>query len=1558
MVHLVFSVFLHHGYGHLLIELKRDYVEDRFSTRSIRIGPKVHKNKNIGDKWGLQYHKAVQDVVFSQHCIPFMPTEPPASLSEEIVESGPLYVCRHCRDCFRFQSSFEDHNARHCWILGFWCRYCFDTVCIHPTKKGYTKCTACIQENSKKRAYLQTKSLNKYVRSGVIKVFYNQCQFINHMKMHRLSAVNMGDLMLIPLPLSMSNCDWSSEFEILCEALMEMAFLLRIHIIDWLKEHNLQDNWWKLINGKSSDANIKKIVNSYQGRQLFESYDKSTIDTFTNSNSFNTTYNINRNSPDIEFIDNDSMDKNINDYSADIISEKNIIENEDNPCTSADITFVDCGPTSHYFEPEIPMKRMRKQEVKSYRSANVIKMNNKITYKTFKDCNSDETNTIHENVIKKTTENNLSKFSNPSNITKTGVSTILDNSIKISIPFSATKNSIIKTNLNQSKQSLQTSKGNNKILNIQDPKNITIINQFPSHLISNQKIVLIGQDSCNVTSHSENELIVKKDSSNSVVDNNSSNTSTQKIFDSNVNKQDITEKIIINNGQKYVIRHIKSIIKDLKNSSNSSSVKNIAKVTKKLASKPNISKPIMLKSTNSNEIENGMQQTTLLPNNISLSPPLPSPSELSNKDSCVNKTIIMPKLQKMPPHLIPVSVMHSRYMSEIISLIKKENGDLYMDVKLVDRIAKESYLSVCDVITKYRREMFDEFHQIKSFELQKRLEHLQYVNDEMKHVLNFISLNVFQEKLRAVDTLKCILEECLRKSNQNVQREKRIDDVILNEWETKVDREHKCLSCNRHRKSESYIAGFSKLSENENNYCSCYKEVCHECQSYQGGISRFIAHQNFHKKKKPFTCPDCESKFKSPISLEVHTWTVCFHTLKKVTFGCKICEIDGFRDLESITRHFVIMHSNTRIGCEVCNRVFTSYNEYVQHYTKTHPPKTEQKPVRLVIYKLSNVILRCENYMPYLEKNPVIRKLVWFKCPFCQLITTDNKHVAMLLNTHLRNNHVEPLSKILSEKAFALIFGAKALVLKTERALLSGTMVVPKIVNTQTISSEIFERGSQNMEHIWPTNTNKVVNEGSQVMKNINDEENRQLLPKIVSVVSMNDLRSSKSEKAITKFLTETKTESNSPKSNNKEKTIKAKELDKDKKLIMNTSQIPEFEEKSSLIDTVRHIPNLPIVSNEQVLNSMFETTTDSRIKIVDIKTICKSNIEPLVSTEMCSTQKKEENASNMVPIPKPPPLTRIPQHLLKSIEVIKSKNKPTNDSINLSSKSLVADNSKVCTISLGSEKEEVIDYLCHLCNERINTSQFVMEAHFRKKHSDEYKVAIITPRLSRMSHDFINGGYKQFINNRKRKSDNTLPISKRKRRWTQRKHIEIKDTNPPVGLCVEQETAEDGEGNFICKKCGQQCSNMSNLREHIAANHRLKGRYLICLECGENFVVAPSLQMHLKAFHGIEDPINYMNQNPSYAPNLDSDLQTEEKTTVANQCYVCMAVFEDKAAVDKHLRVHGMAFLNRKRIEARNALEKKTTVGENKQNIKDSKETAKQDKPVETILEKISVSN
>lgn len=1444
--------------------------------------------------------------------------------------------------------------------------------------------------------------------------------------MHRLSSVNMGDLMLLPLPVNMSNNDWSSEFEVLCEALMERAFLLRIHIIDWLKLYGLQDNWWKLVNGKSNDNMINKIVNGYRGRQLFETYDKSTANMTMNFSSSN----VRKNSPDIEFIDDSSMGTNTNSYSANVISDKNSLENEDNPCTSTDITFVDCGPTPQYFEPEISVNYTHKKQIiipetKNCRLANTARMNSKTKNEAFKNHNSYETDMIHENAnaVKagdngsnknlveskdyvqqyKTVQSFVEKIAE-NNSSKTGISKISNNPIKISIPFPVKKNAITKTNLDHSEQSLQTLRANSKILTIQDPKSIaSIVRQLPLHL--NKKIVIIGQDSCNIVAHNENE-VTKEDSSISIVDY--SNT------DFNIKKEEITGKVVIRNGKKYLIKGTKNITNDPRSSSNLT-MRNAAKQP---TSEHNTSKSKLTSTNHSESVV--MEETASLHNNVSSLTPSPSPSELSSSSSCesnIKKTSIMPKLQKVPPHLISISAMHptQKYIFETISLIKEENGDLYMDIKVVDRITRESFRDVCDVIIKYRREMFNEFYQMNCLELKERIDHLQCVTEEMEQVLNFISDTVFKEKLRAVNTLQCILEECFNKYNQDAQ-DKKSNDVMLNEWETKVDPIYRCLLCNRFMKPKSYIAGFSKLPKNDNAYCSCYKQVCHICSSYQGTVSRFIAHQNFHKKSKPYICPDCDSKFDSATSLEVHTWTACFHTMRKLIFNCKICEIDGFKDLESITRHFVIMHSKTKVGCEDCFRVFSSYGEYVQHCAETHPSKMEQNPIRLVICKLSNVILRCENYMSYLGKYPGIRKLVWFKCPFCHLITTDNKHVATLMNTHIRNYHVESLSEIISKEAFTEIFGTEFL--KTEKGVfrrktvsfqsnentfandmptrfptmscLDGTMV-PKIINTRTISSEIFEHGSQDTEYLltWSTDTNEVVNESPQTMKKIDDKEKKEIMPKIINVRSINDLKPSRPQEAITKFSIKTKKKSNSPsvqvtietedgkvdpfvheetatelddnKSNSSEKTAKTKELDKgNNELTMNAFE----SEKPLLVDTVNVRVNSPIVSSKKVPNSTSKGSTDSCIKIVDFKKICKPDIQQFVTVEMRDIQMKGENASYMASMPKPPPLVKIPQHLLEPLEISEPENEPANGSKkSKSNKSLVRrviNKSKV-RIALGTDvqKEEGIDYLCHLCNERINTSYFVIQRHFREKHSDEYRVAVVTPQLSRMSSDFINGGYKQFINNKKRKSDSALFTTKRKRRWTPKKHVEMKDANPPAGLCVEQETAEDSEGNFICKKCGQRCTDMSDLREHIAANHRLKGRYLICLECGENFVVAPSLQMHLKAFHGIEDPINYMNENPSYTPD-DSDLQAEGRTTVANQCYVCMAVFEDKAAVDKHLRVHGMAFLNHKRIQARNALEKKTSTEEDKPSVikNDSKKAAKRDKPAETILEKINVSN
>ncbi|CAL1677913.1 unnamed protein product [Lasius platythorax] len=1653
------------------------------------IKPKLRKNRRIENRWGVMYQVAVEDAVFGKKYSPYMPTEPPASLSEEIMESDPLYVCKQCKDCFRFQSSFEDHNKRRSWILGLWCHNCFITVCTHVTATG-SACPICIKKDSDKRSYLRIRGLTKNQKLGVIKVFYNQCQLFEHVKMHGLSTVDMGDLMLMPLPANMYENDWSPEVEIVCEALMERTFLSRVHIMDWLKIYNLEDNWWKLLNGKSNNNVISKVVEGYQGRQLFKTFKKSTVNEFTDL-SF---------SDSLEFTDNSIKDKDGNSYSANKMADRNISENEDNPCMSTDIAFVDCGPVSQYFEPEsvnyVPRRRVTVVTKSAHNNikglTDMTKINNKKKIATCKDFCSLKTDMSSENTttvkadkspnknfvrqskvqqckiaepfVKKVAKDSISKP-----IIETDINKILNNPVKIPISGKKvlpkilpkinsnhleqgqTSNSnskilpkilpktksdhleqgqasnsnskilsvqssqnagkkiiLSKTNSDHLKQGLQTSITNNnsKILNVQSSENTditSIIDQLSSHLISNKKLVVIGQDSNNVACD-KNEVSTEKRSSTLVLDNSedTDNMSSQKKVCNSVNikKQ---EKILIKNGKKYLIKHQNNVTKE--NPSILPIVNSTTKVIKQLASEHNTS---MSTSINSSKAENiSVEQVAPFSNDIFILTPSPSPSESSSSsgwigDSYIKKTAITSKLRNAPPQIITVQsasgIIQKKYLFETISLNEK-NGDVYMNIKIVDRISKEGFRDTCEVIPKYREQMINEFHQLHSLELKERINHLQLVSEEMRKVLDFLSSNVLWEKSRSINTLQCLLEKCLHKCNQDITDNKD-DDVILNEWESKISKItdlHKCISCNKLIKPKSYIPGFSRLSKNDNIYCSCYKLVCHECLSYQDTLSRFTAHQNYHKNCKPYVCPNCDSKFTSVRSLEVHTWTVCFHTLKKFILSCKICEIDGFRDMESITRHIVIMHSTTKIACEECGKVLSSYSEYVKHSTETHPSMLNPNPIRLVKCRLGNVIIRFENFMSYADMHPAIQKKIWFKCPFCHLITVENRHTTAILNDHLRNKHLHRLSEILSKEALLDIFGTDFV--KADVNEVSETSVdmftdeaakhtiIPRIVNARTISSEIFEHGTEDEVPLWKYDDSNVAWSRIEIkpsaIENVDDGQKITSMPKILNVKSMSDLKSSKPKEAVTKTSTEAKEKPNSQspqaeiiidekddplagkdtkkmklndsKSDNKEETGKTKEPDK----INNESIV------STDINNVR--VNSPIESCKGILDSEFtsKTSIDGRIKVVDIREICKPNIEPFVAVEPNGTPTKDENTSYMTSIPQPPPLAKIPQHLLESMEVYK----PDDGSKNVArTKKFLArrmnDKTKgrIAIHGTTDTQEVNVDYLCHLCGEQINTSTSVVKAHFHEKHSDECKLAIITPRLIRISPDFINGGYKQFINSRKRKADSALLASKRKRRWTPKKHTETKDASAPVGLCVEQETAEDGEGNFKCKKCDQRCTDMSDLREHIAANHRLKGRYLVCLECGENFVVAPSLQMHLKAFHGIEDPINYMNQNPSYAPGVDGDSEAEGKTTVANQCYVCMAVFENKAAVDKHLRVHGMAFLNRKRIEARNALkspEKKANMEEDKQNVaKDSpKETVKQDKPAEIILEKLNVA-
>ncbi|XP_076297719.1 uncharacterized protein LOC143217385 [Lasioglossum baleicum] len=1551
--------------------------------------PRLRRDRGPKTRWGVQYYAALRNAVFMIRTPPYVPPEPPPSLKKHDTELGTLYACPQCKDRFHFRSSLEDHRARRSWILGYWCQHCFATVCTHNSREG-SPCSACCKLEREKRTYLRNKGLHKTQRFGSVQLFFNQCQFLAHVKAHSVSNVNMGDLMLMPIPTNLSQ-NWDPEINTTCKAIMEHTFIMKVHIMDWLKDENVDGNWWQTTSKKSRSEHdlVSSILRDYKGRQYFKPLE---IPMEEQVHILNNKSVPNFNSKCVEIVDvPENAEKSMNPAeTATIVSDDNEIENEDTPCTMNDIAFVDCGPTSNHFEPESSTNVSRRQvtvPTKPNRNYSIVPHMTNLVINKSKRAGATQWNTISSDMVMSygntmITPRFNTKDSPKSPANKKSTKTVADRSRTVSTPIklitesntvgkggktTTEKNVLIveplskvlpdactskadKAKLDKFKKnaSVVTVNSGQKYVTFHNTLHIdinTIINQLPAHVVGNKKIYLLGQDSKPILVNNKDETSSKKMiqlvpdgsrgngmKSKALTLKSSDKDSTKSTKAESVVKQaQLTKnKIICHNGTKYILKQAQGTAKSLKSKSNAIKLSKELHEASQSKSTCSIPSLIPLKSTESESLSTS-DRVNALHGDVSPLTPSPSPSELSSSSSCdtqskqtslsgkgAQKTEAANSSKVNCKFDQSTKVLNCGNSGDSLSFHKGEDENLYLDMKTHTQKPIYTIVDSATMITKSKHSMLNEFFHLSYAELKKRYNHLQQLNHEIRAVMDFVPEGVVKESLKRVNILQLVLKQCIDKCNNKIDDED-VKDLPLENWEEEYNRsgvKTLCKACEKPRKPESYIPGFSTATKNDI-YCSCYRHVCHKCDTYQGNSTRFVAHQTFHDKEKPYLCPDCYRKFMVFSSLEAHTWTSCFHPLKKRVLGCKICEIDGFRDMETVARHFAVMHSQNKIACEKCYIVLPTYADYQKHCKDKHPDANPPgQPVRLVLCKLGRCIVRSEEYMLHMEKHLVVQRLIWFTCPFCSFLHVEAKRIM----SHLQNEHLSQLPQIISTQVLFSILPPELSADDTNKPtpgkiekLEHGT-VMPKIVNTRTITSEVFERGTEEpVEYLAVKDSGQHPRALRTTTKLADSDKN---MPKILEVRSIADR--SGSESPVYGFAAEPEMK--------KEKTIKIK----------NEEQVK-------------------VEPGSRAQKRKSEVGCSKRIDYTSRERDAESMIKAEVKEEHEETEADMED--NPVSSSKPPPLARISRRALGQDGVSRSAQTSKTDKV-----TTLARSQRLALNGPTKTTETALNFSCPLCNEMINTSWSVVSSHF-EKHSQSCKLTMVSPSLVRMSSDFINGGYKDLLGNRKRKAENAATNAKRRRRWTPKKYSEGRSANfAGTGLCVTQETAEDSEGNFRCKKCDQRCTDMAHLREHIATAHRIRGRYLICLECGDNFVVAPSLQMHLKAFHGIEDPIAYMAKNTSYAPDSIDDLDVEGKAIEANQCHVCMAVFENKAAVDKHLRVHGMAFLNRKRIEAQNAMkrpEKKDETDEEKHQAAatQNKTPARKGKPAEMILDKITAT-
>ncbi|XP_040840998.1 zinc finger protein 532 isoform X6 [Ochotona curzoniae] len=123
------------------------------------------------------------------------------------------------------------------------------------------------------------------------------------------------------------------------------------------------------------------------------------------------------------------------------------------------------------------------------------------------------------------------------------------------------------------------------------------------------------------------------------------------------------------------------------------------------------------------------------------------------------------------------------------------------------------------------------------------------------------------------------------------------------------------------------------------------------------------------------------------------------------------------------------------------------------------------------------------------------------------------------------------------------------------------------------------------------------------------------------------------------------------------------------------------------------------------------------------------------------------------------------------------------------------------------------------------------------------------------------------------------------------------------------------------CAVCGFTTENLLQFHEHIP-QHRSDGSSYQCRECGLCYTSHVSLSRHLFIVHKLKEPQPVAKQNGAGEDNQQENKPGPEDEAADGalsdrKCKVCAKTFETEAALNTHMRTHGMAFIKSKRMSS-----------------------------------------
>ncbi|XP_063651858.1 zinc finger protein 532 isoform X13 [Pan troglodytes] len=214
--------------------------------------------------------------------------------------------------------------------------------------------------------------------------------------------------------------------------------------------------------------------------------------------------------------------------------------------------------------------------------------------------------------------------------------------------------------------------------------------------------------------------------------------------------------------------------------------------------------------------------------------------------------------------------------------------------------------------------------------------------------------------------------------------------------------------------------------------------------------------------------------------------------------------------------------------------------------------------------------------------------------------------------------------------------------------------------------------------------------------------------------------------------------------------------------------------------------------------------------------------------------------------------------------------------------------------------------YACSHCpdSRRTFTKRLMLEKHVQLMHG------IKDPDLKEMT-DATNEEETEI------KEDTKVPSPKRKLEEP------VLEFRPPRGAITQplKKLKINVFKVHKCAVCGFTTENLLQFHEHIP-QHKSDGSSYQCRECGLCYTSHVSLSRHLFIVHKLKEPQPVSKQNGAGEDNQQENKPSHEDESPDGavsdrKCKVCAKTFETEAALNTHMRTHGMAFIKSKRMSS-----------------------------------------